>query len=131
MVWLGISPGGKTKQVFIDGTLNSRQHITDILQPHVILYAGAIGDKFMPRHDNARPHMSGDVKGLLANKGVEVMEWLVCSQDLNPNQHVQSYLKHKVYLQMMQLQQWMISIVSSSKNRTIYQRLTFTSLCTA
>ena len=48
--------------------------------------------------------------------------------DLNPIQHVWSYLKQKVYLQMMQLQQWMISIVSSSGNETIYHRLTFTSL---
>ena len=75
------------------------------------MLAGANGDQFVLMHDNARPHMSGHVKGLPANKGVQVMEWLVWSLDLNPNQHVWSYLKHKDDV----LQQWMISVVSSSK----------------
>ena len=47
----------KTELVFVDGTLNSRQYITGILQPHVILYDGAILEKFVLVCDNARPHV--------------------------------------------------------------------------
>ncbi|GFU87364.1 transposable element Tcb2 transposase [Trichonephila clavipes] len=54
MVWGGISIGGRTDlHIIRNGTLTGRRYADEILRPHVIPYAGAIGDSFVLQDDNA------------------------------------------------------------------------------
>ncbi|GFX80586.1 transposable element Tcb2 transposase [Trichonephila clavipes] len=54
MVWGGISIGGRTDlHIIRNCTLTGRRYVDKILRPHVIPYAGAIGDSFVFQDDNA------------------------------------------------------------------------------
>ncbi|GFV13333.1 transposable element Tcb2 transposase [Trichonephila clavipes] len=66
MVWGGISIGGRTDlHIIRNGTLTGRRYADEILRPHVIPYAGAIGDSFVFQDDNARPHRARPVENML------------------------------------------------------------------
>ncbi|GFU82707.1 transposable element Tcb2 transposase [Trichonephila clavipes] len=66
MVWGGISIGGRTDlHIIRSGTLTGRRYADEILRPHVIPYAGAIGDSFVFQDDNARPHRARLVENML------------------------------------------------------------------
>ncbi|GFY06740.1 transposable element Tcb2 transposase [Trichonephila clavipes] len=55
----------------------------EILRPHVIPYAGAIGDSFVFQDDNARPHRARLVENMLEAETIQRMEWPAYSPDLN------------------------------------------------
>ncbi|GFW69306.1 transposable element Tcb2 transposase [Trichonephila clavipes] len=66
MVWGGISIGGRTDlHIIRNGTLTGRRYADEIHRPHVIPYAGAIGDSFVFQDDNARPHRARLVENML------------------------------------------------------------------
>ncbi|GFX72131.1 transposable element Tcb2 transposase [Trichonephila clavipes] len=89
MVWGGISIGGRTDlHIIRNGTLTGRRYADEILRPHVIHYAGAIGDSFVFQDDNARPHRSRLVENMLEAETIQRMEWPACFPDLNPIEHV-------------------------------------------
>ncbi|GFW39397.1 transposable element Tcb2 transposase [Trichonephila clavipes] len=84
MVWGGISIGGRTDlHIIRNGTLTGRRYADEILRPHVIPYAGAIGDSFVFQDDNARPHRARLVENMLEAETMQRMEFPACSPDLN------------------------------------------------
>ncbi|GFT63901.1 transposable element Tc1 transposase [Trichonephila clavipes] len=54
MVWAGIMINGRTRlHVFANGTMTGQRYIDEVLLPHVRLFRGAVGDKFVFMDDNA------------------------------------------------------------------------------
>jgi hypothetical protein len=53
MVWGGVCSTARTDlHIFSKGTI----YVTDILEQYVVPFAPFIGDNFIFKHDNARPH---------------------------------------------------------------------------
>ncbi|GFV77168.1 transposable element Tc1 transposase [Trichonephila clavipes] len=54
MVWAGIMTNGRTRlHVVANGTMTGQRYIDEVLLPHVRLFRGAVGDKFVFMDDNA------------------------------------------------------------------------------
>ena len=84
MVWGGITLTNKTPLIQINGNLNSIRYVAEILRPHVVPHAAAIGDGFILMDDNTRPHRGRVVTEFLAGAAIERMLWPANSPDLNP-----------------------------------------------
>ncbi|GFV92979.1 transposable element Tcb2 transposase [Trichonephila clavipes] len=89
MVWGGISIGERTDlHIIRNGTLMGRRYSDEILRPHVIPFAGAIGDSLVFQDDIARPHRARLGENMLEAETIQRMEWPACSPDQNPIEHV-------------------------------------------
>ncbi|GFV76529.1 transposable element Tcb2 transposase [Trichonephila clavipes] len=70
MVWAGIMINGRTRlHVVANGNLTGQQYIDEVLLPHVRLFRGAVGDKFVFMDVNATYHRTLAVQDCLDSKG--------------------------------------------------------------
>lgn len=75
--------------VFISrGALTAVRYIIEILEDHVVPYAGCIGENFDLMHDNAWPHVGQFVTEYLEEVGIWVMSWPTKIPDINPIDHM-------------------------------------------
>ncbi|GFU78748.1 transposable element Tcb1 transposase [Trichonephila clavipes] len=84
MVWAGIMINGRTRlHVVANGTMTGQRYIDEVLLPHVRLFRGAVGDKFLFMDDNATCHRTLAVQDCLDSEGIQRLVWPARSPDLN------------------------------------------------
>ncbi|GFY32419.1 chorion peroxidase [Trichonephila clavipes] len=85
MVRAGIMINGRTGlYVVTNGTMTGQRYIDEVLLPHVRLFRGAVGDKFVFMDDNATCHRTLAVQDCLDSEGIQRLVWIARSPDLNP-----------------------------------------------
>ncbi|GFV16628.1 transposable element Tcb2 transposase [Trichonephila clavipes] len=76
MVWAGIMINGRTRlHVVANGTMTGQRYIDEVLLPHVCLFRGAIGDKFVFMDDNATCHRTLAVQDFLDSEDIQCLVW--------------------------------------------------------
>ncbi|GFV77506.1 transposable element Tcb2 transposase [Trichonephila clavipes] len=97
MVWAGIMINGRTRlHVVANGTMTGQRYIEEVLLPHVRLFRGAVGDKFVFMDDNATCHRTLAVQDCLDSEGIQRLVWPVRSTDLNRIENVWDTLGRQV-----------------------------------
>ncbi|GFV99147.1 transposable element Tcb2 transposase [Trichonephila clavipes] len=80
---------GRTElHIFDRGSVIGDRYCEEVLLPHVRLFQGAIGPDFIFMDNNARPHRTLAVEGLLESEDITRMDWPAYSPDLNPIERV-------------------------------------------
>ncbi|GFX85945.1 transposable element Tcb2 transposase [Trichonephila clavipes] len=97
MVWAGIMINGRMRlHVVANGTMTGQRYIDEVLLPHVRLFLGAVGDKFVFMDDNATCHRILAVQDCLDSEGIQRLVWPTRSSDLNPIENVRDALGRQV-----------------------------------
>lgn len=96
MVWGGITAQGKTQLVIINGNLNGRRYIDEVLTPVVVPFMQTLNPGALFQDDNARPHRARIVDDFLHQQHITRIEWPACSPDLNPIENLWDQLGRAV-----------------------------------
>lgn len=100
-VWGGISFNGKTELVFLDNNVTGNTY-ADLLQRHLVPfvlreYNGPAN--CILQDDNAAPHRAAAVQLRKQQLQLRTLRWPSRSPDMNPIEHVWSYMKRRIHQQ--------------------------------
>ncbi|GFT59008.1 transposable element Tcb2 transposase [Trichonephila clavipes] len=80
---------GRTRlHVVAKESMTGQRYIDEVLLPHVRLFRGAVGDKFVFMDDNTTCHRTLAVQDCLDSEGIQRLVCPARSPDLNPIQNV-------------------------------------------
>ena len=90
MIWAGISYGGKTKLVIINGTRDRylKEIVLLVVYPLVMTASNCRQSVIAFQDDNARPHRSSNVISSSNDLRVQTLSWPARSPDVSPIEHV-------------------------------------------
>ncbi|GFV76019.1 transposable element Tcb2 transposase [Trichonephila clavipes] len=116
-VWAGIMINGRTRlHVVANGTMTGQRYIDKVLLPHVRLFRGAVGDKFVFMDDNATCHRTLAVQDCLDSESIQRLVWPARSPDLNPIGNVWDVWEGKLLVETILRQTRTPSSVHSQRN---------------
>ncbi|GFT79607.1 transposable element Tcb2 transposase [Trichonephila clavipes] len=82
--------------IFDAGSVNWTRYCNEILLAYVRYFRGAMGLHFLFMDDNAQCHCTVGAEQLLESEDMERMDWRARSPDLNPIEHVWSFLGRRL-----------------------------------
>ncbi|GFV67382.1 transposable element Tcb2 transposase [Trichonephila clavipes] len=117
MVWAGIMINGRTRlHVVANGSMTGQRYIDEVLLPHVCLFRGAVGDKFVFMDGNATCHRTLAVQDCLDSEGNQRLVWPARSPDLNLIEMCWMLWGGKLLVETIQRQTRTPSSVHSQRN---------------
>ncbi|GFV32684.1 transposable element Tc1 transposase [Trichonephila clavipes] len=104
--------------VVANGTMACQRYMDEVLLPHVRLFCGAVGDKFVFMDVNATCHRTLAVQDCLDSENIQRLVWphTVRSSDLNPIENEWDVLGGKLLVKIILRQTRTPSSVHSQRN---------------
>nr|CAH7751246.1 unnamed protein product [Callosobruchus chinensis] len=97
MFWGGIRFNGRTQLICIPGTNTGAYYLQKIINAIVQSLRNEIGDQFIFRDNNVRPHRTRAVQQALGNGNIARLEWPAMFPDMNPIEHVWNYVSRAIF----------------------------------
>ncbi|GFV31842.1 glutathione S-transferase 1, isoform C [Trichonephila clavipes] len=121
---------GRTRlHVVAIGTMTGQRYIDEVLLPHVRLFRGAFGDKFVFMDDNATCHRTLAIQDCLDSEGIQRLVWPARSPDLNPIEMCGMLLGGKLLVETILRQTRTTSSMHSQRNGINYLNSCWIMLC--
>ena len=95
MVWGAISYNSKSSLVRIEGTINSNNYISNVLEPVCLPFLSSLPDAIF-QQDNARPHIARTVMTYFNDNNITMTDWPARSPDISPIENVWGLMKKTI-----------------------------------